>query len=409
MKLKTRTETPRRTGMTVRLRWTAYRLTASSSPGRAALLDLDRVEVLRSGRVGHVPLRALREGERGLVVVDEEPHQVVVQHLLGLLIEPRPLRLNCQLLGAQEEIGKRRVRIEALARGARLTEEVAQEVVGIAVVAGPAEHVERKLAVLPLVQVHGPLGRLELCLDAGLREVSRHRLGDLLRVREVRPRARHVPEDQRLVPAVLARGLREPLREAALREKLPRSGRAVLEVFQLPVVAPERRGLELRRDEAGAAIERVHNDLLVDGVRERLADPLVLELFDLVVERDVAGGVRRTQEELKARVALDDRDVVRVEAFHAVDLARFQGAEPLGVVFDVPHDDALHPWLDTPVARVRLEDDLLVRLPLDELEGARADRVLPELQAPFLYRLRSEEHTSELQSQSNLVCRLLLE
>src|SRR5206468_1683831 len=104
--------------------------------------------------------------------------------------------------------------------------------------------------------------------------------------------------------------------------------------------------------------------------------------------RALAGGVRRTQEELKARVALDDRDVVRVEAFHAVDLARFQGAEPLGVVFDVPHDDALHPGLDTPVARVRLEDDLLVRLPLDELEGARADRVLPELQAPFLYRLR---------------------
>src|SRR2546430_10085402 len=27
----------------------------------------------------------------------------------------------------------------------------------------------------------------------------------------------------------------------------------------------------------------------------------------------------------------------------------------------------------------------------------------------FLHRLRSEEHTSELQSQSNLVCRLLLE
>src|SRR2546430_4173628 len=28
---------------------------------------------------------------------------------------------------------------------------------------------------------------------------------------------------------------------------------------------------------------------------------------------------------------------------------------------------------------------------------------------PFFQRLRSEEHTSELQSQSNLVCRLLLE
>src|SRR2546430_8795486 len=32
-----------------------------------------------------------------------------------------------------------------------------------------------------------------------------------------------------------------------------------------------------------------------------------------------------------------------------------------------------------------------------------------ELPAPVLARGRSEEHTSELQSQSNLVCRLLLE
>src|SRR2546422_5863835 len=117
--------------MTVRLRWMAYRLTASPSSGRAALLDLDRVEVLRSGRVGHVPLHSLREGERGLVVSDEEPPHVVVQHLLGLPIEPRPLRLSCQLLGAQQDIGERRVRIETLARGARLAEEVAEEVVGI--------------------------------------------------------------------------------------------------------------------------------------------------------------------------------------------------------------------------------------------------------------------------------------
>src|SRR2546427_4792694 len=42
--------------------------------------------------------------------------------------------------------------------------------------------------------------------------------------------------------------------------------------------------------------------------------------------------------------------------------------------------------------------------------GALADAI--DLSAPFLLGaalLRSEEHTSELQSQSNLVCRLLLE
>src|SRR2546430_12891503 len=43
--------------------------------------------------------------------------------------------------------------------------------------------------------------------------------------------------------------------------------------------------------------------------------------------------------------------------------------------------------------------------------GETVDRDLDELDSPGLLSLvvRSEEHTSELQSQSNLVCRLLLE
>src|SRR5438270_12463239 len=40
---------------------------------------------------------------------------------------------------------------------------------------------------------------------------------------------------------------------------------------------------------------------------------------------------------------------------------------------------------------------------------ARAHRDLPEQHLADLRHQRSEEHTSELQSQSNLVCRLLLE
>src|SRR2546430_9944891 len=48
-----------------------------------------------------------------------------------------------------------------------------------------------------------------------------------------------------------------------------------------------------------------------------------------------------------------------------------------------------------------LEDVLLDRSPRDALREGR--------QAVEEYVLRSEEHTSELQSQSNLVCRLLLE
>src|SRR2546430_4229028 len=41
--------------------------------------------------------------------------------------------------------------------------------------------------------------------------------------------------------------------------------------------------------------------------------------------------------------------------------------------------------------------------------GVRANRVYPVRGQKFAPRPRSEEHTSELQSQSNLVCRLLLE
>src|SRR2546430_8747726 len=41
----------------------------------------------------------------------------------------------------------------------------------------------------------------------------------------------------------------------------------------------------------------------------------------------------------------------------------------------------------------------------DQLVGRSAPRMVQT----FLGRVRSEEHTSELQSQSNLVCRLLLE
>src|SRR3989442_7672475 len=54
--------------------------------------DLHGVEVLGAGRVGDVPLHPLREGERRPVVRDEEPSDIVVQHLLGLAIELRPVR-----------------------------------------------------------------------------------------------------------------------------------------------------------------------------------------------------------------------------------------------------------------------------------------------------------------------------
>src|SRR5438128_3653837 len=194
-KLKTRRDTPRSTGTTVRLRRMAYRLTALSSSARSArsarsaLLELDRVEVLRPRRVRHVAFHAFRERQGRLVVGDEEPPHVIMEHLLGLPVELGPLGLIREPLGAQEDVPQRLVRVEPLARDAGLAEEIAEEIVGIAVVPRPAEHVEGHLPVLPLVQVHRPLGRLQLGLDPDLGQVRGHRFGDLLRVWEIRARA----------------------------------------------------------------------------------------------------------------------------------------------------------------------------------------------------------------------------
>src|SRR2546430_7745950 len=53
------------------------------------------------------------------------------------------------------------------------------------------------------------------------------------------------------------------------------------------------------------------------------------------------------------------------------------------------------------------QDELHVRVPVGQVEPAQRRRLGPDRLHPRL--VRSEEHTSELQSQSNLVCRLLLE
>src|SRR5256885_13121961 len=65
------------------------------------------------------------------------------------------------------------------------------------------------------------------------------------------------------------------------------------------------------------------------------------------------------------------------------------------VLVDLPHEV----WV-TPV----VEADLLAR---QQSVAGRPVREVPE--DPALRRRRSEEHTSELQSPCNLVCRLLLE
>src|SRR2546430_6951447 len=83
-----------------------------------------------------------------------------------------------------------------------------------------------------------------------------------------------------------------------------------------------------------------------------------------------------------------------------------RGADPR--VGPAATDVAAHGLVDLGVGRLRraLEErgrgHDLAGLAIAALRHAHAD-------PPRLQRLRSEEHTSELQSQSNLVCRLLLE
>src|SRR5205085_6432092 len=89
----------------------------------------------------------------------------------------------------------------------------------------------------------------------------------------------------------------------------------------------------------------------------------------------------------------------------------FFTAPPTTVIYSLSLHDALPIFLPLAREQVVLRDrDLLVlgvTVELHDLhpvQQRRRDRA-----ARRLHRGRSEEHTSELQSQSNLVCRLLLE
>src|SRR2546427_4400554 len=66
----------------------------------------------------------------------------------------------------------------------------------------------------------------------------------------------------------------------------------------------------------------------------------------------------------------------------------------------------LKPQSFTPAA-VGVQDRLAVKIEAPDLCGRFSGRVVRNVNTQA--KTRSEEHTSELQSQSNLVCRLLLE
>src|SRR5256885_3668632 len=61
------------------------------------------------------------------------------------------------------------------------------------------------------------------------------------------------------------------------------------------------------------------------------------------------------------------------------------------------------------VEPVKIRDRLQVGLVLDQFLGAAVEQANVRVNAFDDFAVRSEEHTSELQSPCNLVCRLLLE
>src|SRR2546427_4311355 len=80
-----------------------------------------------------------------------------------------------------------------------------------------------------------------------------------------------------------------------------------------------------------------------------------------------------------------------------------------------PPRSTLFPYTTLFRSEILGESELLPRVsilgsqPQRGLESLRGFRKRPLLEQRIAPLLRSEEHTSELQSQSNLVCRLLLE
>src|SRR2546429_2650308 len=63
----------------------------------------------------------------------------------------------------------------------------------------------------------------------------------------------------------------------------------------------------------------------------------------------------------------------------------------------------------SPSAKTTTGTSAVTEVPVNDGGPSRTRTVDPLIKSQLLYQLRSEEHTSELQSRLHLVCRLLLE
>ena len=103
---------------------------------------------------------------------------------------------------------------------------------------------------------------------------------------------------------------------------------------------------------AAAGVEVVHDRLAVEAVRDRLAHLDVVGRLLRDVEADVGDVERGPVDDLQVRVALDRRDVLRLDEVVALDLAGLQRLQARGVVGDRPEDQLVELRLVAPVVVV---------------------------------------------------------
>src|SRR5256886_4489840 len=104
---------------------------------------------------------------------------------------------------------------------------------------------------------------------------------------------------------------------------------------------------------------------------------------------------------------IDARPVVRFDAFNHLALIRGNGHWEPPAIFAKTANTTAKSLSATPIPRAAVKNSFVTAV-----VGMGTSNCRPSSSASsmsFCIMLRSEEHTSELQSQSNLVCRLLLE
>src|SRR5215469_4635528 len=223
---------PMKVGITWLMRTSAKRTIATPAGSR---LYVDTVEGVPRERarleVDHFlahwhQLHRMGDGKPGGLLLEDDLRLAVERGALRLV--GYGLGLGDQLLeGLITELGD----VAATGLGGSAAEQRVEEIVGIAVVAGPAELPHLVLAVLQPFAVLAPFEALDLGLDAYLGEVGLHQLGNAARIGIVRPLHRHGPQIGR-----------EAVGIAGLGEKLLGCRRIEGIILDVVVVGPHRGG-----------------------------------------------------------------------------------------------------------------------------------------------------------------------